>query len=141
MKLVANLFAFALTFAFGTAAAIGAPIELSSAAQQHVTRVSDSLTALRGNPSDKLANAQANHAFEVLLKDTSPSGDEALAALVGHYLGDSTEPECEILARGSRMLALLARFNRNPPLVQLPASTVHSRSEIIGQIKTGVRCE
>ena len=140
MKLIANFLAFTLACAFGAVAA-APPSTLSPAAQRHVTRVSDSFAALRKNSSDKLANAQSNRAFELLLKDTSTAGDEALAALVGHYLGDSTEPECEVLARGRRMLPLLARFNRYPPSVQLPASTVHSRSELIGQIKAGVRCE
>ena len=114
---------------------------LSPAAQKHTTRVSTSLITLRRTPSSHKANAEANRAFELLLKDKSPAGDEALAALAGHYLGESTEPECEILVRGKRMIPLLQQFNRNPPLVNLPLSGTHSRSELIGQIKAGAHCE
>jgi hypothetical protein len=99
------------------------------------------MAALRKDPAGKAANSNANRAFELLLKDTSPAGDEALAALVGHYLGDSTEPECEVLARGKRMLPLLVRFIDRPPLVDLPLSTAHGRSESIEHVRSGVRCE
>ena len=114
---------------------------LSSVAQMHVVRISTSLMALRESPSSHKANVAAGRAFELLLKDETPAGDEALAALAGHYLGESTEPECEILVRGKRMIPWLQRFNQNPPTIRLPASTAHSRSELIGQIEAGVRCE
>jgi hypothetical protein len=139
MKLIAILTIFALIS--GPTAALGAAGKLSPAAQRHVTRISHSLTALRKDPGAQLANTQANRALELLLKDRSAAGDEALAALLGHPLGDSTEPECEALARGRRMLPLLLRFDRNPPPIQLPASSVHSRLEIIDQIEAGIRCD
>lgn len=140
MKTCAIFAACVLASAVGMVAAANQGA-LSVSAQQHVTRVSDALTALRIAPSSRSANAQANRALALLLKDTSSAGDEALAALAGHYLGESTEPECEILARGQRMLPLLTRFNRQPPLVKLATSGAHSRSELIAQIKAGVRCE
>ena len=130
----------ALALTISGIASAAKPAPLTPAAQQHISRVSSSLTALRKAPSNHQTNVASNRAFELLLKDTSPSGDEALAALAGHYLGDSTEPECEILARGNRMIPLLQRFDRNPPLVQLPVSNTSSRSELITQIKTGARC-
>jgi hypothetical protein len=139
MKIVATLLASILI----SASVVASPPRsvLSGPAQQHVTRVSEAFSALRKSPTSHAANSQSNHAFELLLKDKSSAGDEALAALIGHYLGDSTEAECEALARGKRMLPLLVRFNHRPPLVQLPLSTAHSRSELIAQIKAGVRCE
>ena len=140
MKLIATFLAFALASKLSVAAA-APPSRLSFSAQRHVTRVSNSLATLNKDPTDKLANSQANRAFELLIKDTSPAGDEALAALVGHYLGDSTEPECEVLARGDRMLPVLARFIRSPPSIHLPISNTDSRSELSNQIKAGVLCE
>jgi hypothetical protein len=140
MRFAACALGITALFAAGITAAVP-PSVLSPAAQRHVTRFSDALTALRAGASDRHANLQANRALELLLKDTSAAGDEALAALAGHYLGESTEPECEILARGSRMLPLLIRFTRNPPTLHLPASPVHSRSELINQINDAERCE
>lgn len=139
MKL-AECLGIAALFAAGITTA-ATPSVLSPEAQRHVTRFTDALTALREGAGDKGANAQANRALELLVKDSSAAGDEALAALAGHYLGESTEPECEILARRRRMLPLLIQFRRNPPTVHLPASPVHSRSELISQINDAVQCE
>lgn len=140
MRLAAYILGITALFVVGIATAAPSSI-LSPDAQRHVTRLSEALAALRAKPTDKSTNLQANHALELLVRDTSAAGDEALAALAGHYLGESTEPECEILERGSRMLPLLIRFNRNPPAVHLPASPLHSRSELISEINHAERCD
>ncbi|WP_342315411.1 hypothetical protein [Lysobacter sp. FW306-1B-D06B] len=140
MRFAACVVGIVALFAVGIVAA-ASPGALSVDAQRHVTRFSDALNALSEGASGKRANVQANRALELLVKDISAAGDEALAALAGHYLGESTEPECEILARGARMLPLLMRFTRNPPTVHLPASPVHSRSELIDQINNAERCD
>ncbi|WP_342315666.1 hypothetical protein [Lysobacter sp. FW306-1B-D06B] len=113
---------------------------LSAAAQSHVTQVSEALRALQSDRSHA-AQSRANRAIEVLLKDRSPAADEAMAALAGHYLGEAAEVECEIAARGERMVPLLERFDRAPPPLPLAASTVHSRAELIQWIHAGVRCD
>jgi hypothetical protein len=80
-------------------------------------------------------------AYYDLIEDQSAVSDEALAALVGFYNGESAELECEVLERGARMLPYLERFERCPPSVALPASPVHSRSAMFSQIVDGASCE
>jgi hypothetical protein len=132
---------FLLLLALCVPVAASSAQALSKAAAVHVNSVSSALTALRASPSSRSANAAASRAFERLIKDHSAASDEALAALAGHYLGESTEPECEILSRGERMLPWLRRFKTNPPLIRLPTSTAHSRGELIAQIQSGAICE
>jgi hypothetical protein len=115
--------------------------QVTPGAQAHISRVEVAMSRLRQAPTSREANADANRAMQLLLTDQTAEGDEALAALAGHYLGESTEPECEILRRGVRMVTLLDQFSTNPPTVQLRPSEAHSRAELIAQIRSGKVCE
>lgn len=74
----------------------------------HLQAMVEAQSALLRQPASRGANAAANAVLASLLQDHSRIGDEALALPAGYCLGESTEPECEILRRGPRMLPLLA---------------------------------
>lgn len=102
---------------------------------------SESLRKLSRNPSDKQANRERNRLLEDLIKDESEKGDCALAWLAGRRLGDSGEPECEILTRGSRLIEKLEELDALDRQVDLPASSLHSRSSLVEQIRAGRSCD
>lgn len=106
-----------------------------------VSSVVSSRQKLEAHPSDRAANMEANEALHLLINDRTAVGDEALAILAGHYLGESGEPECEILARGVRMVPLLKHFSEKDPILPLRRSTVDSREQLIELIGDGKICE
>ena len=99
------------------------------------------LSGLQRQPASRGANAAANAALASLLQDHSRIGDEALALLAGYYLGESTEPECEILRRGPRMLPLLAAADARNLVIPLRRSSVHSRAALAAWIRPGRQCD
>lgn len=107
----------------------------------HVQAVVETLTASRHEPTNRSANAAANEAFRLLLQDQGPTSDEALAILAAYYLGDSGEPECEILARGQRMLPLLSAADSKPNDLPLRRPGPQSRTELAELIRQGKRCD
>lgn len=107
----------------------------------HVQAMVVALEDLRQAPTSRSANAAANQVLHSLFHDQSQIGDEALALLAGYYLGDSTEPECEILARGRRMLPLLEAADRKPNELPLRRPGPHSRTELAELIRQGTQCD
>lgn len=99
------------------------------------------LSALQRQPANRSATAAANAALASLLQDQSRIGDEALAILAGYYLGESTEPECEILRRGPRMLPLLAAAETRGLALPLRRSRVHRRAALAAWIRQGRLCD
>jgi len=59
--------------------------------------------------------------LEALLNDRSKEGDEALAYLLGVYMGEHPEEElvCEVTNRGKRMLPLIQAYSKCPPVTGL----------------------
>jgi hypothetical protein len=107
----------------------------------HVQAMVAARVELRQAPTSRSANAAANQALHSLIQDQSQIGDEALALLAGYYLGESNEPECEILARGRRMLSLLEAADRNPNELPLRRPGSQSRSELAELIRQGKLCD
>lgn len=96
---------------------------------------------LRQHPSSAEANQEVNEALRALIQNESLEGDHALAALAGHYLGESSEPECEILRRGARMVPLLKGADEKGESLNLPQSNVYSRAGLAEMIGKGELCE
>jgi hypothetical protein len=107
----------------------------------HLQAMVEAQSALQRQPASRGANAAANAALASLLQDHSRTGDEALALLAGYYLGESTEPECEILLRGPRMLPMLAAADARNLVVPLRRSSVHSRAALAAWIRQGRQCD
>jgi hypothetical protein len=80
-------------------------------------------------------------AYHDLISDPSEVADEALAALVGYYNGESQEVECDVLKRGSRALPHLERFERCPPTIDLPKLDGDFWGGLRSQIVDGKSCD
>lgn len=106
-----------------------------------VDRFVEAKVELALHPASPKANQDANDALRALIQDESLSGDRALAILAGHYLGDSGEPECELLRRGKRMIPLLLEYDQMSRSVGLPRSNTYSRLGIAEMIENRERCE
>jgi len=106
-----------------------------------VDRFVSAKVQLSSHPASHRANQDANEALRAIIQDESSSGDRALALLAGHYLGDSGEPECELLRRGERMVPLLLEYDKVGKSVGLPKSNVYSRLGIAEMIEGGKQCE
>ncbi len=67
---------------------------------------------------DVLAHSLFETRFYALLDDKSPEPDEALVALRAYYVGEDNaeELDCELMIRGRRLLPLLERYQRCPPV-------------------------
>jgi hypothetical protein len=109
--------------------------------QALIDRFVNAKIRLRQHPSSAEANQEANEALRALIENESLEGDRALVALAGHYLGESSEPECEILRRGERMISLLKEADERPQKVDLPKSDLHSRKGLAEAIRKGEVCE
>jgi hypothetical protein len=124
--------ALVVAVCWASAANCATPCHLSDGAQLRVAEVEADL--LRTNGAE-------TGAIYRLVTDRSSTGDEALAVLIGYYLGESTEPECEALARGKRMVRHLEHFDKCQPPVKLKPSPAHSRAETVSLIKQGKTCQ
>lgn len=139
--------AVVLIIAGAAQAARPATIEVSHRVTRLIVPVITATTAL--DRIDSRQNRDAlDRSLRALLTTRTRETDEALAILLGFYLGDESHAalQCELLARGRRPLPLLKRYrNREPQLhgYVYSATLIGPYTEyddIIGRLSADERC-
>jgi hypothetical protein len=113
-------------------------------------RIAPVITAYRAmtNQGETTATREAlDSALAAVLDDDSAAGDEALAVLLGFYVGEHSGEDisCELISRGSRVLAYLQKYDASRAMIPILSGPMPDRvsteySVLAKRIRSGERC-
>ena len=115
--------------------------------QQRLRPTMETYAKVKAGGDTEATASSLDAALSSLLNDQSPVGDEALAVLLGFYIGEHPAEDiaCELVHRGKRVEKYLSKYQAAEvalPLVAMPLPEA-VRSEyplVIRRVRAGERC-